>query len=289
VAAEQHRIAALTLRWPFVLALVALTAMTTIGLLANRRQADPDVVDWVPVLMLPGIAVVLAIAFAMWRDDGGTRRGYHLAMPVGRVRHQLLRSFSGWPWAMAVMLVAFLWSWTVAAATGGEAGLYRYIGVKLHNPEAGITPAIVEALEATRGVTMTAPAWQWIVPFVVATLVYLIGSALAIAAVHPARWIVTILLGLYLLISIAEVTEGAGRGASRVHELITAPVEARYGVWTLLTGMTPETVVEAQGERGIVRLTQWQPSVSAWLASLALWGMPAFAALLLALRRRRDV
>ena len=110
----------------------------------------------------PMVLIALFIPFAVWRNEAPARRAYHWSMPVSRSTHTLARLGAGWVWMMATVLVYMLLA------------LSFVVGV---------------SLTYDSQVRVFDEPWTLLVPFVAATVAYLLTSTAAIASDHPWRWI----------------------------------------------------------------------------------------------------
>jgi hypothetical protein len=109
--------------------------------------------------------LALLLSALMWHDENPTKRTYHLAMPVARSTHALIKTFAGWVWAMAGT-AAFVISVVVVDMIAR-----RVLGMPM-------------------GLSGRVEWWGWLVPFTTVTIAYLLGSAAAVGAQSPAVWIV---------------------------------------------------------------------------------------------------
>lgn len=206
VAGEQLRAVGLSLRRE------AMVAAGFLGL-ASAWMAQLEIaghsarISFSPDAGVPAAILALLVPMAVWKGEGPGRRGYHRAMPVGHASHAVLRTLSGWAWTMAAVAAYFLWLALAAWFTGGA----TFAG--------GVMMS-----------TVTVPAYRWAVPFVAGTVLYLLGSALTILTSHPWRW-----LGGAVVATLFSKALAAGSSRS-VFEMITAVVDGRYGLYTLVTG-----------------------------------------------------
>lgn len=163
--------------------------------------------------------------FRVWRGEVPSRRGYHWAMPIDRMTHDLLRVAGGAVWllvlALCVVSVAL-----VASALAGHAGRF-----------AELTP------------------FFWFSVFAAPMLLYLFVSAALVRAEHPAGWVWGTLGGIFLVWTLVEVA-GLGFPADAFGPLFVG----RYGLLVALVGpVWRETVIGAVPTGGgwLVGWTIW--------------------------------
>lgn len=292
VARELFRTVGLSLRAEMVL--VALGAAWGTGVMIYAFFVDPHYVgiDMVPEIALPFLALAFVAPLAVWKGQGPSRRGYLLAMPVPRQWHELSRSAAGLLWVLAGLLVYLLWMQSMVLLLGGETSV-EYARLFLGDDWQSRSPA--DFLLAV----WTIPAWQWAVPFVAATAVYLIGSALVLAVDRPLLWAIGT---LFLAMVAGMVVPGS------LERSIEIVVLGKVGIATLLTGdafhvldiaalttraPTPseqgtfDTILHARDGGTVVHRI---PDLQAWLLSALLWLGGGAAATAAAVRlRRHDV
>ena len=195
------------------------------------------------------IALVFAAwwPLAVWRDEPPRRRLHFRSVPVASITNVLLRVASGLGWLLAVAVVANL----TASAIGLLVGRASEFGA--------ITPV------------------AWIGYALGITIVYLLGSAIAIASEHPGRWIALLVALVYappLLLHVPEM-------------LYTT---IRVGPSTLYRGAlgfdtaTRWIVTEAQLEAGLAGF-----DFRRWLVAGATWLATAILLVLASARHRPDV
>jgi len=180
----------------------------------------------VPFTPRAGIAaaVALLVPLEVWRGEGPARRDYHRAMPLGHGAHAAARSAAGLVWTLAGVAAFFAWLGLLSFATGGG----------------------VDEFEA----------WQWVAPFAGATVVYLLGSAVALVAAHPWRWLGGALSGYLFL----DTLRGMGPADTLLNGW-DAALTGPYGLTTVLTGLV----------RDMNYSHREVPDARAWLVGTGLW------------------
>lgn len=184
----------------------------------------------IPLTPMMGIAAALAallIPMAVWKGEEPARRGYHLAMPVEHGPHAIARGAAGWAWTMAGVTAYFAWMGLLSVVTGGSV--------------AHVEP------------------WQWVAPFVGATVLYLFGSALTLVSSRPWKWLGLGVIGYFFV--------NAFRWSARpLAEALNSLISGYYGLSTVLTGLVHHEV-RLPGESWMVAdFGAWLVSTSAWMA-----------------------
>jgi hypothetical protein len=126
-----------------------------------------------------------------------------------------------------------------------------------------------------------------VVPFVGATGVYLLTSALFLITRHPGRWVVGTILGVLigsLIAARADLHWLDNMAGSALDSLLGG----RYGLSTFIGGGTFEASATQlpSGRQAMVWMSL--PTFNRWAIAVALWTTAAFAALGLAVFRHRD-
>jgi hypothetical protein len=183
---------------------------------------------------LTALAAVL-IPMIIWKGEDPARRGYHHAMPVDHGAHAIARGAAGWAWTMAAVAAFLAWVGVLSAATNGRVA--------------------------------NAEPWQWLGPFVGATVTYLLGSALTLVTSRPWKW-----LGLG---AVGYVFLGEFRWeAAPLSDTVDSLFSGYYGLDTVIAGLVHHEV-RLPGEAWMVPdLGAWLVSAFAWLAmalTLFLW------------------
>lgn len=168
--------------------------------------------------------------FRVWRGEVPSRRGYHWAMPVDRMTHDLLRVAGG---AVSLLVLEFSVI-SVALVTSALAG---------HTTQfAELTP------------------FFWFSAFAAPTVLYLFVSAALVRAEHPAGWVWGVLGGIFLVWTLVEVT-GLGFTTAAFRPLFVG----RFGLVSALVGpVWRETILGAVPTGG-----SWLVGWAIW-AALAL-------------------
>lgn len=113
----------------------------------------------------------LYMASAVWRGEGPSRRAYHWALPVSRVRHAWLRIGAGLLWLIAILLIG------------------------------AIVPAVTGNLSLA-----SLPAWA-----ICVTIVYLLTVIPSVLSDHPDRWFWALLVGYIVGGVVIALRMGRGR------------------------------------------------------------------------------
>jgi hypothetical protein len=210
-------------------------------LVAWGFQGPYPAVDLAPEMGLPAALVALLLPMAVWKGEGPAGRAYHHAMPVGTGAHAVARGLAGLAWMLGATAVYFGWLAAAAALTGGMAE--------------------------------PAPWFLWAAPVVGAVALYLLGTALALRAAHPWRWIGGAVVGHSFLSALA----GPGRGPG-LFRAADAVLSGRYGLYTLLSGRAPvvrrfSPIYGTHAHEYVVRL----PMPAVWMATAWLWLAAAVA------------
>lgn len=261
VAAEQFRSVGIAVRRETVLFGLALLLITVIVVLAwIRTVGDPNASAHIPLdpsLAIPIVLFGVLAPLAVWKDQGPSRRGYHWAMPVRRMKHDLTRVAMGWVWYMAALVLYFVWLVGISFVTGGIA-----------HPNHAPQPL----------------AWQWVVPFTAATVTYLFGTAVALSSDHPWRWFAGIGIG-FLLVMLMVGAAGWMEGAQAVQNV----VYGRWGLYSVINGAVIEPRQETLASGTVVEIHRSHPDPAAWLIATLLWLGLGAAATLVAARRYQEV
>ncbi|HEU4454032.1 MAG TPA: hypothetical protein VFR81_13275 [Longimicrobium sp.] len=151
------------------------------------------------------------------------------------------------------------WLALMAVATGGEVGV-----------------------ETRSEITDSVAGWRWLVPFGGATILYLFGTALALASRHPWRWLGG---GAVAFVFMAAWAASIG-GRTPLHELIETLWAGEYGLRTAITGLSPDRYEEAS--HGLFYLGSYglEPACGTWVSAAALWLAGALGAATLAAHRQ---
>jgi hypothetical protein len=162
-------------------------------------------------------------------------------MPVGHGAHAVARSAAGLAWTLAGVAAFLGWLWLLSVATDG--------GVDDFEP------------------------WQWAAPFVGATVAYLLGSAVALAASHPWRWVG----GVFAVYVFLDTLRGPDM-TEPLPGAVDSLLAGHFGLTTLFTGF----VRNESYSHGAF------PDARAWLAGTGLWMTLALSLFLWAACRQPD-
>jgi len=263
VLREQLRTVGLSLRREAVLAGGGMGALSAWILAVNARSPS-STIALVPDAMVPAVLVALLAALLVWKGEDPARRGYHWSLPVDHADHALAKALSGWAWLMAAIGGYVAWLGLMALATGGDLGVESRWGMhgRVYDDVA---------------------AWRWLVPFAGATILYLFGTALALASRHPWRWLGSAAVGYVFLAAWTAVLDGR---RTPLHSMLQAVWGGTYGLRTALTGLAP--LPGAYHPHGLFYAGSWgiAPSPGAWIGAAALWTAGALAVATLAAHRQ---
>ncbi|HSU16517.1 hypothetical protein [Longimicrobium sp.] len=232
VAREQLRGVGLALRREATVAAGVLALASILIVWAQLR--GEGALDLAPEMGIPIALLALLLPMAVWKGEGPASRSYHHAMPVEIGAHAVARGLAGLVWMLGAAGAYFGWMALVAAGTGGWVD--------------------------------SEPWFRWAGPVVGAVALYLLGTALALRAVHPWRWIGGAVVGHTFLRALA----GPGgdmplfRAADRV-------LSGRYGLYTLLSGSAPVHVHKWNDLYGEVNYATRVPNAGVWMVSAWLW------------------
>ncbi len=207
---------------------------------------------WEGIPFLSFFALFLAGIWAefIWRSESPTGRSYHLAMPLAKPVHHLLRVAAGLIWLLLLFLAAVLPDQLIHITT---------------------FPTMREARLAV------IPGWLLVAWPLALMTTYLLVSALVIATRHPALWVAGILGVLFLLLPIISMADLWGQ--ARLFDRVfygTGMADALTPNWWL-RGTVPGRIYGHPG-----------PFDPANLYPGLLWFGGAVALLLLAVHRNRE-
>jgi len=190
-----------------------------------------------PTMGIVAAMMATLIPMAVWKGEDAAHRGYHHAMPVGHGAHATAKAVAGLAWVLAGVAAFFGWLGLLSFVTVGH----------------------VEAAEP----------WQWVAPFVGATVTYLLGSALTLFTARPWRWLGGAFVGYFFLGAFSEVdaTEPLG-------DAVGALIRGHYGLRTVLTGLVHNEQAGDVKFAMIADFGSWLTATWIWLAisiSLFLW------------------
>ena len=233
VAREQLRAVGLSLRREGAVAAGVLALLGVALVWDQARSASEFVIE--PGMGIPAAVVALLVPLAVWKGEGPDRRGYHQSMPVDRGAHAVARGLAGLAWMLAAMGAYYAWLGGIALAVGGWA---QYDA-----------------------------AYRWAAPVVGAVVLYLVGTAVALRAAHPWRWLGGGAVG-YLFLQLMSASDRD----FAPYRMVNAVLRGRYGVLTLLDGRTPMRFrsVSTWGEHEFT-YTVRVANGTVWLTSVWLW------------------
>jgi len=230
VAREQLRGVGLALRREGAVAAGVLAMATTLIAWAQlHRPFGYGGLNLAPEMGIPVAVLAILLPMAVWKGEGPARRGYHQAMPVAAGAHGMARALAGLAWMLGAMGAYYGWLVLASVATGGA-------------------PSV-------------APWFAWAGPVVGAVALYLLGSALALRAAHPWRWIGGAVVGHTFL---------RGLPAWRA---VDSVLSGRYGLTTLLSGRAPllrHRVNPLYGPDAYEYFTR-VPDAGVWMTTAWLW------------------
>lgn len=228
VIQEQVRATIVGLRTEALLILSGMFLLSLIALAALLRNAPNGHIGTGPtyITAAPVSLIALLLPFAVWRAESPSQRSYHWAMPVARSAHTYMRLFAGWSWMMAMVAVymGFALAFIVGVPVfyGGSVGIFW-------------------------------AQWALFVPFVAATVAYLLTSIAVIASDHPWRWVGGIFVAYFILAIFAEALH-----LDLLRTITSEIVKGRYGV--------------GPGVFGDINRVRTGLDVQGWLSASGLWG-----------------
>lgn len=268
VAAEQFRAVGTAIQGPVAVAgALVVTGATLLAVLAMRYGEG--------IAVGPEFAFVVALAapllpIAVWKGEYRCRRSYLASLPVDPTRHALVKVAAGWAWLMVLVGAFTLLMLALAAVTGGG------MGVHSGNALTDVASDPSRPEPAATGPQVTMPIWQWAVFFTSATVMYLFGSAVVLAA-RRARWrLAGVAIGcVFVVIADAEGI-GLGSTSGRLETVISVIWGGRYGLRTLILGTGgPADFTAAAGRSAAA----WHArTVAVWAATTVFWLATAVAA-----------
>ncbi len=244
-----------------VVAVTLISLLQVMGIGAARAHRGSF--SFAPVDTWPLVLVGLFFPLAVWRGDGPSSRDYHRSMPVGERFHSLTRVIAGWVWLMAALAGFILWGWMLNRLAGGAFGVERAVQITTSG-----------GVRVRSEVVTPFPLWTWLIPFVHATVAYLLGSLVALRADRP--WMVFggIILSYGLLVSLLQAV-----GAQTLGNALGSIWSGRYGLRAALA-------FPRQGPGlALFPARQWTAGDTfTWLAAAVAWGGAAVVAVAASLR-----
>jgi hypothetical protein len=184
---------------------------------------------------------------------------------------------------MVAVVVFILWQAVNTLLSGGTLGGSEtwLLAAPAGTVEDRMDPATMTS------VVWSQPGWLFLVPFVGATGVYLLISALFLAIRHPGRWVVGTLLGL-LVVTLITSRAGFNWLDDVAGGTLNSLLGGRYGLSTFIGGGTFEASATRLPSGTEVLVWLSLPTFGRWAMAVALWSTAAIAALGLAVFRHRD-
>ena len=278
VLLEQFRLVGLRARWGLAAYAASLLLFALIVLADGTGEGG--------VILLPNdlsnfLLFLLFLPAIAWAPTAPSLNGYLRAMPVGRRRHTASGVVVVWMWVMIGVATTLAFFALLALLTDGriggmQPGLSYSSGGYARFME--VSEAVAERFGSVRH---TLPAWQWLTPFAAISVVSLLIAAILLG--FGTGGLMIAFFG-YLLAAAAARASGSIFGAA-----LAAIVDGRLGLATLFSGNTRRDleVLHLPGGDALVRAVE--PDLSAWLGALALWGVLATGALVIAVARRGDL
>lgn len=271
ILVEQIRVTGFALLREGVLAAAALALISTIALFAAWRYDEQLYLE--PELLLPPLFAAALLPFAVWKGDRPFDRAILWTLPVHRQRAAIAKVLAGAAWLTLAMLVTFAALALVSLASGGGVGEH----------EVRMVEAVGGAL--TRHDWRT-PGWMWLVPFVAALIVYLIGSAAVLGFRYPVRWIAGLGVGAGLLLSAANNLGPPGGFERAVAQLWDWCLNGPIGIDYLLSGGEGSLSYWRPGTgKRYVQIWAALPAIGGWALAAGAWFAAALALFGLAIRR----
>jgi hypothetical protein len=281
---EQVRVVALALRW--AAAAVAMLAALALLLLVVELVTDaPGPIDFNPALsMLPGMAGLL-LPIGIWLREERFGSGFLWTLPVDRRSHVLAKVCAGWVWLMVAVAIFVLWLIVLTLATGGAILAAPMVHV-LPSPAFPL-PDRIDA-SALRTLLWAPSPLYWFVPFTAATGAYVLASAYTVGVRHPLRWIIGVVLGVFLIVTAADVTNAPWM-AGVLNRVVEPLYFGPYGADALLTARTESLKTEITLTSG-QRVGVWRalPDLGHWAIATLLWTGTGVVALWAAACRHRE-
>ncbi|MBC6983358.1 hypothetical protein [Caulobacter sp. 17J80-11] len=189
VLSEQVRAVGLSLR-PGAALLAAVLALVT-GVGASTALGAGQPLDFPDEARLLIGALGFLLPFAVWRGEKLFAGAWLWTLPVERRTHVLAKVAAGWVWLMLAVGLVVAWLAGLALGTGGEL-------------VATATGTIADAHGRITAVRWTEPAWGLAAPFTIATIGYLVVSALVVGLKRPLWWIAGGFLAACVLIEVLD-------------------------------------------------------------------------------------
>lgn len=297
VLVEQLRTVGLGLRKEAVVFSLLLAGLGTLLLRMLSRPGVLGNFDFQPGAVVNFMVLAAVTPIFVWRAESPERRTYLWSTPVSRRSGQVLKLASGWLWTMLGVGGIVAWGWAMALITDG------LIWAREHRIEMADLTADA-AFEVVGGIALyqyQLPAWLMLVPFALATILYLGSSVVVLSTNHPQRWaaiLLGVVLGVYMLDQAGEAAERRVLTASLGRTPLYSEIadedrflerllgrEAPYGLTNLVD---PEPSVSEVIPGTNKPLSVRRANLSNWLSATAIWGGLALLAASIAAFWHRD-
>lgn len=179
VVLEQVRAVGLLLRRDALIVAVVL-GVVTLAIAAEIASGGAGIHSDADGSDLAGVFAFL-FPFAVWKGERRFGPAFLWTLPVDRRRLAFVKVFAGWVWLMTAVAVFILWRFALTLLPG-----------------------------------VTAEQALPLVPFAVATAMYLLGSALVLGLRHPLRWLLGTYGVFYLLTTLSGVLGRTASGELRI-------------------------------------------------------------------------
>ncbi len=267
IFAEQFRVTGFALVREAMLAAAALTAVCVIALLTAWRYDARLYLD--RELLMPTVVLAALLPFAVWKGDRPFDRALLWTLPVPRQRAALAKLSAGAVWMMIALLITCAALALVALASGGGIGMTRSVMVE------GVGGAIVRQ-------DWRAPAWMWLIPFVGALTLYVMGSAAVLGMRHPLRWISGVGVGIGVMIAIITSLASESAFESFIENWV---IRGDVGIdFALNAGEYTLSYWRRGAEGRFVQIWRELPDIGGWAVAASFWMGLALTMLGLAFR-----
>jgi hypothetical protein len=214
--------------------------------LANLPHPRWSTFGYTPEISILLTYLALLLPVLMWHEENLVKRTYHLAMPVARSTHALVKTLAGWVWAMV--------------GTGFFVAIVVIVDMVTRSM-LGLPPGLSERVEW----------WGWFVPFTSVTIAYVLGSAAAVGALTPAVWVV----GPPVLCAAAGIALGS-LGYPGASQSVLKIFSGEFGAAAAIGGR----VVQPDDWGRVLGMP------SGWFGATVIWGAAATILLVVVSRRR---
>lgn len=261
VLPTQMKSTLLALRWEIYLFLGLLglaTVLVVRDIVDGHGKVSFDLDGNVPLTLLGFLA-----GFLLWRREKPFELQHMWLMPMNRRVLALTKVMIGWALLMTVVGILMGWIAVMALLSGGPIGVQE---VRLVF-DGGLN-ALIEApvaLESLRRVDWTTPAWQWLVPFVGATILYLLANAAVLGLKHPVRW----LLGGLVCALLLPVIKPDPQLIRFMGQIFVGEFGLNMALTASASGQPLSVSTTVEGQDVLVWTTL--PSLGPWLKATMLW------------------